>query len=216
MGIRIHKILGYGLDDIQVDGYNLVDPRINIENFNNIWNLTLDDYKEFVKEDVVESAMINQVKNTWFHPIIHDAEYGIPNVLCVTPPGYGWSRHDDIIDWVEETYIKDPRNENGKDWYEMLPDGIFPFNGLYMNANTNENFMGDQHHLAGMFKRSSFAGLMEDAVAIELGFSSAEEAVEKIVPSIPDSVINVCKFIEIFNNEEDIFSLRPMIYCYWA
>ena len=158
MGIRIHKILGYGIVNLntkQIDEYSthLDDPRINPngilgENSSND-SFTEEGFVEHCRErikddehfDLIDLHLLfedGEYKKTnmyWYNILTYDSEYGKPSVLCITHPGLkDWYRFDDVIDYYEEY----PKNRFSPESYaDVLTVPIYPFDA-YINNETGE------------------------------------------------------------------------------
>jgi hypothetical protein len=229
MGIRIHKMLGYGLTDVRTKKFTIADPRFNPKFVENLadWTHTIEEFCHFVEkassgwEDRILPQMIREQgiplresPFTWIH---HDAEFGLPKVLCVVPPDMcsQCNRYDDLIDWTEES-----QNNGSINRVQLLPSPHFPYNGTFMNRASGERYTGEQRDIAGFFHRwsrgSSPNPTLARACAKRLGFSTVREAKKTIVPWVPTAVTLLCKFLKMFREESTVFQLRPMLYVYWS
>ena len=120
MGIRIHKVIGYGLNDVKTEGkYNeiLIDPRINPKGYfgdreEAEYEYTNDGFLEYAKELVAkgkEEDPLNDLgimvhllekqkeedsskygKHALYNRLIYDGEFGEPNVMVFQPPIFGY------------------------------------------------------------------------------------------------------------------------------
>jgi hypothetical protein len=242
MGIRIHKIIGYGLDDLVTDekGYYIQDPRVNPEGIiirsleNN--EFSLDAYLEHLESQNdtylnIDRSFFKTVsdKDKWkynpYYSFHWNGEYGIPNVICFCPITHSdWSRYDDIIDYVEATYIETPAQQNQ---YKILAHGIYPWDGIFMDARTGKTLPRQAVVVRRMMKTIEklreensdkdieVPGLVMEGVR-EIGFSSYEEARDYMAPIIPESIIDLLKWGKAFTDESVVRQLRPMMYTYWS
>ena len=233
MGIRVNKLLGYGLTDVKTEGLKIVDERFNPDGYlgcgfsrqNSEFNFA--SFMEFWKENqakkwsdfqITEVSIRESVKSgksqypEMYRSVAYESESGLPNVMVVTPPScinHGWRRRDDIIDWCEETEIY-----NGESRILTMPFGIFPWSGSFCHAD-GERWVGLQHSLVLEFMRKDRFETRE-SLSKELGFSSVEEAQKDILPLIPEEVQVLCKYLKLFNDEKTIRTLIPMMYVYWS
>lgn len=158
-------MIGYGLTDVETEGYSCTDSRINPDgivckyyDYDNV-----DVYLAFVKEQIAKDEGIPILErkrvgflDRWiiktqvetgkadrsdFEPgsaVVWRGEYGMPNVLCVRPLlCRDWYRYADTLDWTEETEFSPGGGMQGN-WVKLLKDGIWPFSGLYMDTQTGE------------------------------------------------------------------------------
>lgn len=226
MGIRIHKVLGYGLTDVATEDGAVVDPRINTQSPLLDWERKpTEDYRDFVDRLAAggdEDAQLEAALFTMAEPegggagnlCTWNGEYGLPNVLVVRPVGFpGWSRTDDVIDYEEETLLHpgcEPRIGSLK--------GIYPFNGLYMNARTGarcEATLARTWHRFDRIDSAASAGIV-GRLAERLGFHDAEDARRNLVPVVPGEVRRACEWGNLFTRPDVWRQLRPMLYVYWA
>lgn len=162
MGLRIHKIMGYGLTDVKCKDYEIIDERFNKD----VTDIDRD-LSGFVKhlEDILkqkQSSFLEEVnvhlslsavksENPWltnreYNNVVHyDPEFGLDNVICFVPPCMvnQWVRYDNSIDYYSDylleknNYIYGQMGNEGRDWYEILDIPLYPFDG-YINKETGE------------------------------------------------------------------------------
>lgn len=220
MGIKVNKMIGYGLTDVVKK-----DPRINWKKFEE-YDF---DYKGYEKWLVKESKKKN--KNQSFHAAMelsllknhenknlrktdcyfhYDDEFGLENVFCIVPLfHYQWWRRDDDLDYVEEAskYAKDKGN-----WFKVFGNGFYPYNASFMDARTGKP-LGE---FAFEYYKQKRGKLNRSWLLDKLKFATVEEADQYIVPAIPECIQMMCKFTKIFKKISTINSLRPIEYCYWS
>jgi hypothetical protein len=150
MGIRIHKVMGWGLKDVKVKNYRIVDPRFKPLDPNTDENLhdkmeqaglkilemykTEEDKKEFSKIVKLFNPKVShniylflQEVQKANHVFTHSVEGGNPKVMVFTPLGcLTWYRYDDTIDYYQD---------GGKGTAPKVLDltnrcGIYPFIGV--------------------------------------------------------------------------------------
>lgn len=233
MGQRIHKVLGYGLTDVATGDYAIVDPRINAESFlfglgDARAELSYDQWLTGRYPDDFDAVLERRMLGTTgaesaYRTVTWEAEYGLPNVLVVSPADEPrWHRYDDPIDY-EEVMIR------GDEPYSVTRTigGIHPYEGIYMDARTGERITGIQADRIRVWRRLVNAPLKEgvseaekatvlDQVAQRLEFDvrSHVEAERYIVPLVPDSIRRVCEWGELFTSPEVWRQLRPLVYTY--
>lgn len=217
MGTRIKKILGYGLSDVEADGYELKDERINPESPLLGSEMKMKDYLTFLKgrnsfESYMERSMISQEEHddqdlrsvlTW------DPEYGVPNVLVITPLGYtgSWKRYDDSIDYAEHFMVKDASTDPV---VHEITSGLFPYSG-YMDRITGEKTDTKVHFWKTLLASDVDESVLE-AASLTLGYESTGQAVDRIVPLVPLEVKMIAEFGKLFRDPDAWKQLRPMIY----
>lgn len=149
MGIRIHKVLGYGADDIRIEGSAVTDDRFRISGLRNkegwtaVTQRAIENHrKELLK--AFEEEFVDEEKAAWLLDhvereanVVYDMPAGTTRkveayhdfdsmpVLVLVPPGsQGWYRYDDPIDYYEAGQGMEPsfRVVNGV-------GALFPFVG---------------------------------------------------------------------------------------
>lgn len=207
MGIRVHKMLGYGLTDLQVGGGRIMDARINTSSpwatFDNM-PVSLWEFTNRRRSD------LQLAKDDPRRYIVHDTEYGLSNVVCIRPGWIDdWYRYDNSIDWVEETYLRG-EDEAQRNWVRVLPHGLHPWNGSYMDDRTGEKVPTD---IMTWVRVRGMKVTPDDAMA---GFADHEDAAAHCVPFVPTDVREVAEWADLFTNPDVWRQLRPMVYCWWA
>lgn len=242
MGIRINKVLGYGLTDVETTGkYNeiLNDFRFNPKGYfalhaedqeekftDHGFDAYLDAHKEH-PDDIVNDLSVlrhlrerEQDENTHNyrtgirHRLIYDSEFGMPNVMVFQPPVFGsdWSRYDDIIDY----YDPQQQAEGGGCGigYTMVNRALYPFESFCdYREHPPKLLRGNEWHSYIDAKNSP---QMVEYALNDFGFESEEEMHQYIHPMIPKELIALLKYCKVFAKDEYIFQLRPMIYWYWS
>lgn len=241
MGIRISKVLGYGLTDIKTTGkYNeiLDDPRINMKGYygNNDYGKEekftdagfdkyLDAHKEHPDDIHNDLAVLRHLRDmerdggrasadSISRRMIYDSEFGMPNVMVFQPPVFGndWSRYDDIIDY----YDPQQQAEAGGCGigFTMINRALYPFESFCdYRENPPVVLKGNDWHYYIDAKNSE---RMVEYALKELKFETEEEMHQMIHPMIPKELIALLKYCKVFAKDEYIYQLRPMIYWYWS
>jgi len=220
MGIRIHKMLGYGLTDL-VDQ----DERLN-------WSSPLFDYMlsgdaaldryfgwlaSKTRFDVAKSLLRDDTRRRrsdvqdcirWGTP-----DGGLENVLCIRPLAWNdWYRYDDTIDYAEQTYLGEQHDE-----VRVIKYALYPHDS-YMDARTGERIKGAADIYFWLRARndgSKDIGTLDELAKMG-GFDSHADAEAHCVPFVPDEVRWLAEFAEVFTDPDTVLSLRPMIYTWWA
>lgn len=223
MGLRVNKVLGWGLtdmtsNDFRINNYDLFrNNQYSIEGFKKYWesnHINEMEYWLFKKNDLKDISIS--------HCISYDPEI-LSNVLVITPVSKikKWQRIDDIIDYQEETH-----NCNQLHHYQIFDFGIFPWIGSFCNSqgnrwtNTKEK---PYHSVASEFiKIKNNKELNTDkknnsllSLAKSIGYNTVEEANKNIISVIPEEIQMMCNYLELFKNYQTIYQLRPMIYVFW-
>jgi len=256
VGIRIHKVLGYGLTDVQFDEKNweMTDPRFNpngyfgiLDVFDREETFTDKGFDEYVNKIVGDTGdnfhnlyilqrerknaleknghttgdgeRYYNYKDSIDNCVTYDSEYGDSKIMVFTPPYWGkaWTRYDDIIDYY------DPQNSDDdggiSDGHIILNRPIYPFDG-YQDCRTTPptrlvdpdfRLYVDSKSFNAKYRESLLRNLKE-----RMGFNSDEEIEQAINPIIPLELIELLKYMKVFNDEKDIYLLKPMIYWYWG
>jgi hypothetical protein len=225
MALRVHKLLGYGL-------VNLIpnDPRLNTEGFfaskDPIEDFHLGKFFKYLQETDAEKWRVELFSIAYDFPHLLDCIYkgkiGNKEILCICPPNKAmvWHRFDDVIDYVEESEIHGQTN-----WYKVFSSGL-PSCRYYMDKRTGVklstpsslDFLKTVSLYTSPQRRNSEKLTDEAALsslASELGFANVNEAVENVVPFVPPVMVEFCKFLSIFNDEQTVLDLKPMLCVYW-
>lgn len=218
MGIRIHLMMGYGLTDLECkqDG-RITDPRINPEG----WLLASDDDKDDkytmrkFRNQVGRELRASGSKNNpdysdnmiylnyckdkvEIHECIqHDSEFGLPNVLCLIPPGLvpKWSRRDDTIDYYMSTSMEP--------WVKHYEQGNFyPYHGI-IDTETGERVVEPTLSVINSVLRSE-------------SVLNSEQVKKRYIHEIPGNLKYFIKYTDLFTSDDVIFQLKPILYCYWS
>jgi len=241
MGIRVTKVLGYGLTDVKIRKYNIADGRINTKSplLDYSSKKTLDDYIDWLntkqqqdqekfyfnmdgylfKEREEEGFKWND-RTGAFSPqdlCHHGIEYMMKNVLLIRPLSCkDWNRHDDIMDYIEETSFKDVGDTDySANWVKEIPGGIFPYSGSFMDARTGER-VKDGITLYRYLTWPSYSSYLRDEACQEYGFNDIADAYKNLVPIVPDEVRDLCEWGKLFIDDDVWKQLRPLLYCYWS
>jgi hypothetical protein len=227
MGIRVHKMMGYGLTDVVEN-----DPRINWDSPLFRYELDkdehVDEYLEQLKEDEVtalDAMMVRQQRagklpRTGRYEVQSCFEWGtsdggLENVLCVRPLTMDdWYRYDDIMDYAEQTYFSDGHDQH--DDVKVSHYALYPFDS-YMDARTGNRIKSDIY----TWLRAVNGKLTENLEALDVlarhgGFGSHAEALENCVAYVPEEIRNLCKYAGVFTDPATALTLRPMLYTWWA
>jgi hypothetical protein len=239
MGIRVHKILGWGLTDLEKD-YE-ADPRVN-------WaspllpggdkTPTAGDYWSWLEKRREAAGKKFPFSLDWamlrhdeklrekdlYGCVVYEHEYGLPEVLVIRPATKDdWSRFDDTIDYMEETYPWSRGSQQNR--VQVYEHGPFPFNGSYMDKRTGK--LVPEKVMYWIRARSNVQQAPGDTIAERLGmlnalaqeftpFETHAEADENIVPQVPDEIRDLAEFGQLFTHAGTWRQLRPLLYTYWA
>jgi hypothetical protein len=232
MGIRVNKVLGYGITDIKLDkNENIIDERTNQDILYGIDNyFYIEDFIDYVKEQdnnkISKTLLISninslkgneKIEDNLFNLITYDYEYGSDKTLLITPIScLHWSRRDDTIDYHEETVLYNQRTS-----IVELKNGIFPWTGSYISRKTGERFTNTgnvpKYSIAHQFMITEPE---KDELRLEyaksLNYKSIDEAEDDIGIFIPDEVRLFCEFTKLFTDNKYINYLKPLLYVYWS
>ena len=220
MGIKVHKILGYGLTDVVTDkSGTIIDPRFTKDFLENE-KLNLKDFISFAKarpdhEDQMAGSFTKAVvkePDSWrpHRSFIHQSEYGLPNVFIVTPAEEtkNWQRYDDMIDYIEE--------KSSEPHVKVLNRTLYPYDS-WMNPKTGERTK-DAHsywQVVNFFKETNDLEQIDTYLKAQ-GFTDLKNFEETVVPFVPHTIRLLCEWAKIFKDPKTALELRPMIYVYWS
>lgn len=238
MGIRVHKVIGYGLTDLKCKrNARIKDPRIDPTGYLGVdcevqeEQFTRKGYIEFLKglRDSAPKGERFPIElelgwwngdhfprlKTWepYESVKHDPEYGLPRVLLVCPPEMteNWQHYDKPIDYYEETL-----NHKQLNRFQLLPGGAYPYEGPFCDIRDGRALKDGielRRVMTGMYK---FKPPVKDEFAKKFGFKDFKEAKKYITPTVPDSVRFLCRYLRLFKDDSTIHTLKPMIYVYWS
>lgn len=221
MGIRIHKMLGYGLYDLEADIDHITDKRINIEKFEKIceklpdFHFFMRSFKKIKKPE--ERLFTSNIEEKYFsNTIIYDPEYGFPNVMCFIPPDKtnSWFRYDCMIDHYDCLDQQEPT------YFKLLNHGIHPYDLDKYNLLTGEKLTSKQYLESRRKLKFTNNSLPLSSVSCELfnlpEYSNLGDLRKIIGFEIPELLRHYLKWVGIFNDEKTIDTLKPMIYVYWS
>lgn len=223
MGIRVHKMMGYGLIDVSEE-----DVRLNRESPLFDYELggqdNLDRYFAWLAErDRFDVAKSLEGEPGRRHSTVQECiewgtvDGGMANVLCIRPLAWNdWYRYDDAIDYAEQTYLQDEQ----RDSVQVIDYALYPHSS-YMDSRTGERVGGgkvDIHFWMNARRgddRTKALGTLDELARLG-GFESHADAEAHCVPLVPDEVRWLAEFAEVFTDPSTVLSLRPMIYTWWA
>lgn len=237
MGIRVHKVIGYGLDDVVGDSFS-EDPRFDPEGFFALDGFEEQEEKFPMKEFAVRldltianstewtfhlKLLNNNIRdgefNDFYNVLVYDPEYGLPNVCVFIPPTANRNnrRRDDTLDWYEETI-----NHHQQNHYLLLNRPIYP-DVLWVDLRQSPPKPADRlvDRLRSQFDspdwiKMGFSLETEDNMARNVGFESKQDLMDNVVPMVPEDLVEVLKFLKVFKDPATIYRLKPMIYTYWG
>lgn len=238
MDIRVHKALGYGLTDLKE-----ADERINWDAplldygalSGHAYNLWLSDKYNESKRLTGKSwvpfsldfAMLRGEpellrKDLRDACLTYETEGGMPQVMVLAPLGVsGWSRFDDPIDYMTETYLGHGQEHH----FEVFGHGIHPFNGVYMDARTGDKLphsvltwirVKTSMESRGEKLSADKLAALDEIVRDETPFTSWAEAEKYTVPQVPEEIRDIAEFGQLFTDPLTWVQLRPVLYTYWA
>jgi hypothetical protein len=234
MGIRLQKRAGWGLDDL-VPGE---DPRVNWEGrwtqrsasgiaYLNWLTRKYGGQRHVFSMDFIllrSADAARYLRSDVSECVSYDHEDRQASVLVIRPFAYpDWSREDDTLDYSAEQL----RPDGFGSYSSRLPAGIFPFNALYMDAETGEDINGHEHHLAMWWNVTANLEKMPlredttpedrratlDKVTADVlpQYASYEEARRRVVPRVPGEVRDVCEYLQVLKGKETWRQLRPVL-----
>ena len=221
---ELNKMTGYALTGLSVDNDgHLADPRVNAASPLLTGSATLTDFLAGLTG--MDAAMHRDrglAEDEPCRAVVHDGLDGIPGVLIVRPVWLpSWHRVGDVMDRAGELGVPDA--VAGR--LEVLPAGLWPFSGQFMDADTGAELHGAINSWVHATYRSPAGvslvdGLDErarDALAVATtGFASYAEASARVVPSVPSAIRALLAWGELFTDPGTIAQMRPALYTWWA
>lgn len=227
MGLRIVKMMGYGLTDVKSSKEVIADPRINSNSVLLNWNDSnvpkrwqVINYRKWLIEKSEDKDVIVKaeylIESNWIKDHNGDINRCLiwkpecnKKILCLMPMSSTdqWFRYDDPIDYYEENGT--PRNK-----VKILPHGIFPYTGFFIHKQTKQAI---ESQLASAYfrleknlkkERLLFAKLMK--------FESLQDCEDNLISDIPNPLKMLCEYTRLFNDPDTVYQLKPMIYTYWC
>lgn len=160
MGIRLKKVLGYGLTDLVSDNCRIADPRVRVDDdeFEDILNKKVSEYAEFIDARIDELKTEQEglegdekwairsremdlslvrmglndenKKERLYNLITYSPEYGLDNVLVFTPAG--------MSDWKRSGDSIDYAELIGVENYQedtvkICEGGLYPWESLWID-----------------------------------------------------------------------------------
>jgi len=224
--------MGYGLADLEHEGWRLTDPRINPDSplVDKSIEVSAVDYAAWLRRQ--RRVRIMQLdewylrehdpEKTWITDAsAYSPEHGLPNVLVIRPLAMqgprGWERYDDPIDVVEETCVRKPvTNDLPTNYVKTFEDGFYPFAGLFMNARNGKRLDDKVIYWLRARETEGIPQEVRETLAKEMGFRSHAEAEKHVAPLVPEEVRDLVTYAKLFTHPNGWRQLRPMIYTYWA
>jgi hypothetical protein len=179
---------------------------------------------KFMMEEMVKSNA------SWRNHMLLDGMIHQPlgngkSVVLIIPPGHSdtWFHSNSPVDHYEAVADAIP-GDSFSPTVKKLSVTPYPYSGL-MNAKTGEKMDGpvvrtflkitDVYRAAREDDRNGLSELAL-AVANKMGFESADDANENIVPYVPGDVRDLAVWTGLFTDENAWKDLRPMVITYWA
>lgn len=233
MGIRIHKVLGYGFNDLRTtepDKYGIRRVDDSRFNPNGWWHAKWDDKEEIWTtegfkahcQQIVDDTddkygplglmLMEGLQGNHFRDIhstiAYDYEGGDPEVVVFMPfTNSNWKRFDDVIDYYDHEV---------KPSVKLLDVPIWPYSG-YIDRETGERVDRDTEHWIYLYRNAPETSREDEIRSLALkGLGCEKHWMEKYNVSIPEELIEFFRYTKMFADEKAIWSLRPMIYTYWA
>ena len=240
MGIRIHKLLGYGLSDVVAEEYDIQDSRFNLEDgyfaydaYEQEEKFTYANFIQHLKKVMEEDKQRKGIsmlsfeihdfetekkKKNIYDLIHHNGEFGLPNVVLFQTGAKDWSRYDNIIDYMEDTHNVDSIENK----VTIFDRPIYPYES-WTNLKTGLTyFEKDGKRLQPFELLRAVNWMIEEKQDINIeylksfGFDSIEDVKKNVVPMVPEMIVELCKYLKVFKDDATILQLKPMIYTYWG
>lgn len=224
MGIRIHKVLGFGLTDVAVnrDLETIEDKRLNsykapwyqnidIEAFYKWWMKNEENdqnkfYAELYLKDLKEGVIQSSTRRFGFY----EDEGGLDNVLLFVAPSSmdEWYRYDNAIDYYEADGMEPKVQE--------IDRAIFPWEGYWdVSVTPPKRLDGDQLRSVMYYNQLIRDGMFDLAEKIKYKITDDID-ISNVRPIIPPEIVALVKYLDVFTEERYIYEMKPLIYTYWS
>jgi len=247
MSMRINLMMGYGLTNLECDDDGVItDPRINPVGYLGLKEVSIDDdvftmsgfnkqVHKLLMQHVYGTRSID-VDDLFFHHnycktkanvsdcIVHDAEMGLPGVLCLIPPVQydNWYRYDSTIDYYLSTANVFPMS-NSESWVRSYDFNFYPYSS-YIDTHTGEYITYPRANIVQeLYRRTADTGIWTgDNVVFStdwkeiLDCSTSVEARARYVRAIPGCLKAFIQYTKLFTSDDVIFQLKPILYSYWS
>jgi hypothetical protein len=242
MGMRLHKVMGYGLVDLEPN-----DPRLNSnglangdffskirrdmdkrgDDFNDHLDLRLASFKNVPLEERRTSAYgdpdwryRDKESQTKLYSHIHYGcdDFGLDSVMVIVPYNGmtdGWHRYDDSIDYMEWSH-----KHSGLDGSFMVNrfTAIYPFIGY--------NDVAVPEHMSTDYVMNAIRHINDDKhdtinnEILSLGsggkYTTLSDYYNNVFPHVPASVHEICRYFKIFKDDNTAYKLVPTVYTYFS
>lgn len=234
MGIRIKKVLGYGL---------VIEPGREEEILNldalqdRFEKLPLSGFRQFLQarysytQDSLLRMMMNEEDDEnlnlgWqcIHPAQDEYTPGSSLHLAIIPPSMvdEWRHNDDPIDYYETISSHSGTDNPMSPAIKFLDHGIYPFGDYYRNVKTGQSITTSKRR--DIKDLSSILTDDEEGnpdahiqkLYREIGVANHEEFETLIQPGVPEEVKYFAEYAKLFKEPETVNSLRPALLTYWS
>lgn len=241
MGIRVHKVLGYGLTNVgkgtfkkKGEKYQINDTRFSEQSIiNGDYEDREDKYSnqgflEFLEKKPKEKTMIDihwlkesMKKKESTHSVqdcfVHQAEYGLPNVVVIVPymEIEQWTRYDSMMDYCQECYIG--KKKGCVNRVDIIDEALYPWLG-HIDGRTGRDIKDSLSFAVRRVINSKAPYETEpmDQLSKTLGFDSFDDLMKNMKPMVPEVVQWQCEYGNVFTDPNVVYQLQPMIYTYWS
>lgn len=228
MGFRIHRVLGYGVTDLQTERFHSTDPRWGAPTRDlfedmqeKIWDDKLSLFQQWLKDNPERIKQVESLcpmaKGSFLFPedwkssvqTVFEPEFGNPSVLMFVPPEMPtWSRRDDSIDYYDWVL----KERNGWELQEFpISRGIYPWDNEFHPVEPG--VIPDPEYITGSGRLR--IGALDKAPQEVISYYKREWS-----PTIPISLLMWFDYIGCFPDPYGpngiARCLRPLIYTYWS
>jgi hypothetical protein len=224
MGIRIHKVIGYGMTGIKMRNDRLIDERFNQEKVG--WDIVeagLTSFADFVQDLGLVKILAHEFK------LVNDLKMLNYVTSDYAKTGYAHKHLKDMrdcVNWHGKTLVFMPpehvkswyRYDNTMDYYDLgcgtalrptikllKTSGIYPYSDYIpkpwkLNLIPSFNTMTYGEYQVLSSANSQFAQHVKDDWCI----------------NVPIIIRLMAAYLGLFKRPETIFELKPMIHTYWS
>lgn len=217
--MQVHKVIGYGINDVQFEGGYCVDSRINADGYlSHPQDFSMDAFRVFLHTEIGGEQF--QISGGTIDQCIHYSTRCGKNTLCLAIPEQlqKWYRKSDPIDEAE--------SETSPFRTLLLDRGVPGYRG-YMDSRTGRPVSSSSYilfkqkyaeyaspHRCEAEKYAAEYTLSE--FACDMGFDKMPDAIDYVVPCVPTIINRLCAYLNLFALRSAVLALRPMVYTYWG
>lgn len=250
MGLRLNKILGWGLDDLEPN-----DERIDWDKLRNRYEVDFIEYyayllelydfegqKDLRDQDITLNMEIREISEAFnrekkfknlkekelirwgdfrqphlpdiYKTVSYNDEGGLKNVIVFTPLREirSWQRYADPIDYAVHDLTIENTNYYTEPYVDRLSTAPWPYDATWVDKRTQEPVQQERIRIWRWITEESEDEEAREGVSQKALEMSYDEALQYVRPKVPEEIIRMTNFLQIFKDPKTILSTEPMIY----